>query len=218
MFARFRPRLTYANVVASLALFVALGGGAYAAGLVGKNGKIKSCVAKANGALRVVRPNAACDKSERTLTWNQRGRPGRDATPATFAAEATHPVAPYNHSLECHAHPGRFCGAPPNDSTHVWSWANYGHGYAPVGYWRDKTGIVHLEGMLSPVFGNTIGDVAFVLPVGYRPFKTREFPSRMCESSTPASDSYVDINSQGEVLPGDDFGVCASLDGVNFRP
>jgi hypothetical protein len=31
MFSRFRPRLTYANVMATLALFVALGGGAYAA-------------------------------------------------------------------------------------------------------------------------------------------------------------------------------------------
>ena len=32
---RFRPRLTYANVVATLALFVALGGGAYAAVTIG---------------------------------------------------------------------------------------------------------------------------------------------------------------------------------------
>jgi hypothetical protein len=31
MFARVRPRLTYANVLASLALFVALGGSSYAA-------------------------------------------------------------------------------------------------------------------------------------------------------------------------------------------
>jgi hypothetical protein len=28
---RFRPRVTYANVMASIAVFVALGGGAYAA-------------------------------------------------------------------------------------------------------------------------------------------------------------------------------------------
>ena len=31
MFARLRPRLTYANVIATMALFLALGGGAYAA-------------------------------------------------------------------------------------------------------------------------------------------------------------------------------------------
>jgi hypothetical protein len=31
MWARVRPRLTYANVIASLALFIALGGGSYAA-------------------------------------------------------------------------------------------------------------------------------------------------------------------------------------------
>jgi hypothetical protein len=34
MLARLRPRLTYANVVATVALFVALGGGAYASGLI----------------------------------------------------------------------------------------------------------------------------------------------------------------------------------------
>jgi hypothetical protein len=53
---RFRPRLTYANVVASLALFVALGGTTYAAATIGagdikkdavrskhiKNGEVKS--------------------------------------------------------------------------------------------------------------------------------------------------------------------------------
>jgi hypothetical protein len=51
---RFRPRLTYANVVASLALFVALGGTTYAAATIGagdikkdavRSKHIKSCTA-----------------------------------------------------------------------------------------------------------------------------------------------------------------------------
>jgi hypothetical protein len=37
MLARFRPRLSYANVVATMALFLALGGGAYAAATLPKN-------------------------------------------------------------------------------------------------------------------------------------------------------------------------------------
>jgi hypothetical protein len=37
MWARVRPRLTYANVIASLALFIALGGGSYAALQIPKN-------------------------------------------------------------------------------------------------------------------------------------------------------------------------------------
>ena len=48
---RFRPRLTYANVIASLALFVALGGSAVAAGLaknsVGPNQLKKGAVTAA---------------------------------------------------------------------------------------------------------------------------------------------------------------------------
>ena len=35
MFSKLRSRLTYANVVATLALFFALGGGAYAAATIG---------------------------------------------------------------------------------------------------------------------------------------------------------------------------------------
>ena len=41
MLSRFRPRLTYANVTATLALFVALGGGAYAATQVSGDKLIK---------------------------------------------------------------------------------------------------------------------------------------------------------------------------------
>jgi hypothetical protein len=37
MLRRFRPRLSYANVIATLALFIALGGGAYAAATAPKN-------------------------------------------------------------------------------------------------------------------------------------------------------------------------------------
>ncbi len=42
MLRRLRPRLTYANVVATLALFAALGGGAYAAGLAKNSVKSKT--------------------------------------------------------------------------------------------------------------------------------------------------------------------------------
>jgi hypothetical protein len=53
---RIRPRLTYANVTATLALFVALGGGAYAVSNVGsdeiKNGSIRSVDLKNRAGVR----------------------------------------------------------------------------------------------------------------------------------------------------------------------
>ena len=77
MLARVRPRLTYANVVASLALFVALGGGAYAArSFVGSDGRIHACVGK-KGHLTLVKPGSKCGKGTSHLAWNKRGPSGR---------------------------------------------------------------------------------------------------------------------------------------------
>jgi hypothetical protein len=76
---RFRPRITYANVVATLALFVALGGGAIAAGgaFTGSDGKIHGCVA-GNGRLSVLKPPATkCGTGKDRIAWNQRGPRGR---------------------------------------------------------------------------------------------------------------------------------------------
>jgi len=86
----FRSRLTYANVVATGALFVALGGGAYAlSGVPDRTGVYHGCVAT-SGALRVVTKASSCRKTktvrrggrrvripgESAIAWNQRGRPG----------------------------------------------------------------------------------------------------------------------------------------------
>ncbi len=74
----FRP--SPAMVVALIALLVALGGMAEAS-IPGKGGVITACYLKTGGSLRVLntsRPGASgrCDRSERTLTWNQLGRQG----------------------------------------------------------------------------------------------------------------------------------------------
>ena len=55
-------RLTYANVMSTLALFVALGGGAFAAsgGLVSSSGLVQECVSGRGGVPRVVRAHARC--------------------------------------------------------------------------------------------------------------------------------------------------------------
>jgi hypothetical protein len=57
-----RGRLTYANTIATLALFVALGGGAYAAGsgLISSGGLVQECVKSRGGVPRVVRAHARC--------------------------------------------------------------------------------------------------------------------------------------------------------------
>src|SRR2546423_8946438 len=72
-----RPRLTYANVVATLCLVLALGGGAWAAsgGFVRANGKIHGCVSS-NGQLTVLKTGKQCKQGLTAISWNQTGPPG----------------------------------------------------------------------------------------------------------------------------------------------
>jgi hypothetical protein len=73
-----RKRLTYANVMSTIAVFVALGGGAYAAvsSTPGAGGVIHGCYAKRNGALRLVATGRKCSKRERAIAFNQVGPAG----------------------------------------------------------------------------------------------------------------------------------------------
>src|SRR4051794_28249169 len=73
------------NVVAYLALLIAVGGTAAlaTAALTAPDGTINGCVkkkGKAKGTLRVVKPGARCKRSEQTIAWNQRGAQGAPGT------------------------------------------------------------------------------------------------------------------------------------------
>jgi hypothetical protein len=86
-----RARLTYANVMATLAVFLGLAGGAYAlSGVPDRGGVYRACVDDKTGALRVVAKAASCRKAttvkrgkrrvripgESAIAWNQQGPPG----------------------------------------------------------------------------------------------------------------------------------------------
>ena len=77
MFSRIRAGLTYANVMATIAVFVALGGGAIAAtGLIGADGKIRGCVSK-KGQLTVLKGGQKCKRGQTAISWNQTGPAGQ---------------------------------------------------------------------------------------------------------------------------------------------
>jgi hypothetical protein len=69
-----------ATVMAFIALVFAMGGFAVAA-IPGPAGTIKGCYKKNKGTLRVISHTKKCRKSERTLTWNQRGPAGAQGAP-----------------------------------------------------------------------------------------------------------------------------------------
>jgi hypothetical protein len=109
MLARFRPRPTFANVVALLALFVALGGGALAASkFVGSDGRIHGCVTS-KGKLTLVKSGTSCKKGK-AIAWNQRGprgRAGRNAAAAVTVRAAT--MTFHYSSANCTNSTGFFC-------------------------------------------------------------------------------------------------------------
>ena len=80
-------RLTYANVMATVAAFLALGGGAYAlSGIPDRGGVFHGCVSNRTGLLRVVKRASSChkpkghgkgrDPGEFAVSWNQQGPRG----------------------------------------------------------------------------------------------------------------------------------------------
>ena len=86
---RVKARLTYANVMASVAVFMALGGSAYAAtgvAFVSHSGAINGCVPTHGGTLQVLRPGKKCPKGDTPLSFNARGPVG----PGFFAQEGAH--------------------------------------------------------------------------------------------------------------------------------
>jgi hypothetical protein len=88
MLERVRPRLNHATVVAYLALFVALGGGAFAAsgGFVSSNGELRGCV-DAEGQLTVLKAGKGCAKHRTQIAWSVRGPQGATGPPGVTGTQ-----------------------------------------------------------------------------------------------------------------------------------
>jgi hypothetical protein len=82
LFSRLKPRLTYANVVVTIALILAMTGFA-AAAIPDASGAIHGCYQKRTGILRVIGAGKRCSKDEKPISWNQQGPRGRDGSNGT---------------------------------------------------------------------------------------------------------------------------------------
>jgi hypothetical protein len=84
---RIKRHLSYANVAATLALVIAMSGGALAAtGGFTSGGKLQACTSS-NGTLKLLQPGKKCKKGQKALAWNQTGPAGpKGATGATGIA------------------------------------------------------------------------------------------------------------------------------------
>ncbi len=230
MLARLRSSLSYANVMATIAVFVSLGGASYAAlNLPANSVGPRQIREGAVGGSEVRDRSLALTELKRSAVSSLQGQkgdpgapglpgvPGKDATPADFAGEPTQLVAGASAGANQCANVAQFCTGGNN-----WAWRNFGNGYQPVGFWKDRGGVVHIEGM-AELFGGAGGaqPPAFILPAGYRPTALRRFT--IGSGVTPGPNDtqvlrHVVIRPNGEVEPELGGGGFAPLDGINFRP
>lgn len=89
------------------------------------------------------------------------------------------------------------------------SWADYGGGYNPAGYFKDSLGIVHLRGLVKD---GTIGQAIFTLPAGYRPATGEVFVV-----ISNAALGRADVIAAGNVVATTGNNAWFSLDGITFR-
>lgn len=91
-------------------------------------------------------------------------------------------------------------------------WSNYGTSYSSAGFYKDPSGIVHLQGTMNDTTDNS---VAFTLPAGYRPGEDLYMPAA---GDGPVAANLV-VQSDGDVYPdcaGPNCAPAIGIDGLSY--
>ena len=218
-----RPRLSYANVVATLALIIAVGGAsAFAATQLAKNSVGAKQLKKNAVTTAKVKKEAitAAKVRKGTLTGKQinAGTLGTVPTAQTaLTADTADAVAPSEQWHEVGA---------PGEPTFQHGWKNpppeeEAIESESVAFYKDREGIVHLRGS---ALSGTPGTAIFQLPAGLRPAT-----GKVLAFTTPCScgaSSFGNMEVIGTIpsLPIEDGvvgsppgGTSVFLDGITFR-
>jgi hypothetical protein len=210
---RLSGKLTYANVVATLALFIAIGGAsAFAATQLGKNTVGPKQLKKNSITTAKVKKEAitAVKVKNGTLTGAQINLSTLGAVPNAQTANLANTLAPSEawHLVGSPGEPGFQNG-----------WQNTVPSSPPitenVAFYKDQVGVVHLKGLAA---GGKPEQTIFQLPAGYRPASGKVLLLAAACSCEPGSSLGV----FGSGNAGDDGAVqitagSVSLDGVSFR-
>lgn len=189
-----RSHLTYANVMATIALFLALGGGVAWALTAPKNSVTSNSIK--NGEVKEQDLAAAALRSEAAI------------------AVADNPLTAQDPCAT--GQTGIFCGTLFTGSGTQGHWENAGGSFAPLSFYRDRAKTVHLSGV-ARLFPNATQARIFVLPEAYRPSATHEFTTSCWQASLDNYDNcLVSVNAGGEVSWKDGYFPAASDGGVSF--
>ncbi len=200
---RLRPQITFANVVSCLALFVALGSGAYAATHLPKNSVgTKQIKKEAVTAVKV---------KKRTLTGTEIDSSTLGIVPTAQNANTSNSASVANSLAPPEGwHEVGAAGEPQFQNG-----CNDIEGVVPVGFFKDHESVVHLEGNYEDC--SSKGKTAFQLPTGYRPGALQEFPLAFAGEGpiVAINPTSPGLNSaSGAVKCGDSS---CFLNGITFR-
>ncbi len=230
-----RKRLTYANVMSSLAVFLVVGG-ATAFAALGKNTVGTKQLKKNAVTTAKIKKGAVTGGKvkKQSLTGTQINLAKLGTVPsATNAAHATLadsiPPAEATHLVGAPGEPSFQAGSSNFGSTELFN-------LQPVGFYKDHEGIVHLQGLAKVGVTGPLAGVIFFLPPGYRPAsKSILIFNVFCsgEAGSCETDEGGDEEGYNEMLiagsnvsePGITLdgavisppGTAVSLDGITFR-
>ena len=197
---KLRERLSFANVMSVIALFVALGGTGLAASQLGKN-TVGTKQLKKNAVTTAKIKNGAVTGGKvdlSTLGTVPSATNAANATNAQHAQTADAIQAPEAPHLV--GKPGE----PPFAPT----WENLPEGAVAAAFYKDREGVVHLQGIVG---GDGTQELVFTLPPAYRPAHTPAFPAL----GNGGVLALINVGSSGEVSSSDKDLV--NLNGITFR-
>jgi hypothetical protein len=209
-----RERLSYANVMASLALFIAIGGSATAA-LSGKDKKtVKKIVAtevsKQSGTLSVKHATTA-DSAGTAGGASPTGAAGGDLagsypSPSLRGADAV-TLAGLGDA------PAGSCSGLPTNNWYDVRPPAIGIGFNEAGYYRDKQGRVFLQGAVKAC-GASAPQAIFTLPTGFRPLNIEQLAAiKSGDFGTILVEPGGQVETNGLPADGDSY----QLGGISFR-
>ena len=188
-----RSRLSYANVMSTLALFLALAGGTYAATHLKRNSVRSRNIV--NGQVK----NQDLANDAVTAAKIQDGQIGPQDLAAPEQVRSAGLAG--NPSFNCANIPNQWASSRPDT-------------FGPVGFYRDPGGTVYLTGDAARCGSPPTGGTIFTLPPGYRPGAVFEQYVTLLGAQT----HDFQINPQGGVTDLDSVDLnIVLLDGINFR-
>ena len=207
-----RKRLTFANVMSMIAVFIALGATAFAATQLPKN-SVGSKQLKKNAvtAAKIKKEAVTGAKVKKdTITGAKVNEASLGTVPSASVANSLSPLEAV-HIVGAPGEPGFENGAHNFGSTGPFVLNS-------VGFYKDHEGIVHLQGIAET--GKTSPSFVFTLPPGFRPAAGKTIITEQVKEAG----GFIfggNINLEGFDLSGKILGLETEnpvvLDGITFR-